>query len=131
MVIIFFEREFPGLNEHIKELARNRYKGGKLKKQETEWVKYTCQRLKIPPILHYPVECRFTWYLRNKKKDLDNIVFAKKYILDGLVEARVLKGDGQKYINFISDVKFVIGKNIPNEYGVEVVITPYLTRHKK
>lgn len=39
------------------------------------------------------------------------------------VEAGVLKGDGQKYINFISDVKFTIGKKIPDEYGVEVEIT--------
>lgn len=123
MITIFFEREFPGLNEHIAEERKNRFKGGKLKKQETEWVKYTSQSLKIPPILHYPVQVRFSWYIRNKKKDLDNIIFAKKYILDGLVEAGVLKGDSQKYINFISDVKFTIGKKIPHEYGVEVVIT--------
>lgn len=122
MITIFFEREFPGLNEHIKELSRNRYKGGSMKKTETEWVKYTCQSLKIPPILHYPVQVRFSWYIRNKKKDLDNITFAKKYILDGMVEAGVLKGDGQKYINFISDIKFVIGKKIPDEYGVLVEI---------
>lgn len=122
-ITIFFEREFPGLNEHIKELNRNRYKGAGMKKTETDWVMYTAKRLKIPPILHYPVQCRFTWYIRNKKKDLDNIIFAKKYILDGLVKAGVLKGDGQKYINFISDVKFVIGKKIPDEYGVEVEIT--------
>lgn len=123
VITIFFEHEFPGLNEHIKELSRNRYKGGSMKKTETDWVKYTCQSLKIPPILNYPVQVRFSWYIRNKKKDLDNITFAKKYILDGMVEAGVLKGDGQKYINFISDVKFVIGKKIPDEYGVEVNIT--------
>lgn len=121
-ITIFFEHEFPGLNEHIAEERKNRFTGGKLKKQETEWVKYTCQRLKIPPILDYPVQVRFSWYIPNKKKDLDNIVFAKKYILDGLVAAGVLQGDGQKHVNFISDVKFVIGKNIPNEYGVEVEI---------
>lgn len=122
VITIFFEHEFPGLNEHIKELSRNRYKGGSMKKTETDWVKYTCQRLKIPPISNYPVQVRFSWYIRNKKKDLDNICFAKKYLLDGLVEAGVLKGDGQKYINFISDVKFVIGKKIPDAYGVEVEI---------
>lgn len=40
------------------------------------------------------------------------------------VEAGVLKGDSQKYVNFISDVRFVIGKKIPDEYGVLVEIKP-------
>lgn len=46
----------------------------------------------------------FTWYKPNNRQDHDNIGFAKKYILDGLIVAGSIKGDSPKYIgNFVDN----------------------------
>ena len=64
---------------------------------------------------------RFTWYEKNKRRDPDNISAAgKKPILDGLVEAGVLKDDGWSVIQGLED-RFIIDKVWPR---VEVTITP-------
>lgn len=39
---------------------------------------------------HQPLQ----WFCRNKRKDMDNISFAKKFILDGMQEVGYLKNDG-------------------------------------
>ena len=61
---------------------------------------------------------RFTWHVKDKRTDADNIVFAKKFILDGFVKAGIIEDDSMKYIiGFIDDI--VIDKN---EYvEIEVV----------
>ena len=48
----------------------------------------------------YDIE--FHWFMKNLRKDPDNISFAQKFILDGLVKANVLKSDTCKYINSLS-----------------------------
>jgi hypothetical protein len=61
----------------------------------------------------------FHWYCKNKKKDKDNISFAKKFILDGLVQAGVLPNDGWNDIEGFKD-EFYIDKQDPR---IEVEIT--------
>ena len=50
-----------------------------------------------------PVKINFTWVEENKKRDLDNICFAKKFILDALVKANVLQDDKQNYVVGFTD----------------------------
>jgi len=48
---------------------------------------------------------RFTWVERSRRRDMDNISSAgRKFILDGLVSARRLSGDGWKYVIGWEDV---------------------------
>lgn len=42
-------------------------------------------------------------YSYNEKRDLDNICFAKKFILDALVKARVLENDNKSHIHGFID----------------------------
>lgn len=44
-----------------------------------------------------------TWYEKNKRRDPDNVAFAKKFILDSLVESGVLARDSQKYVSAFVD----------------------------
>ena len=53
----------------------------------------------------------FRWLCKNKKKDKDNIAFAKKFILDGLVEAGVIKNDGWDDIEGFQDEFEIDAKN--------------------
>lgn len=40
----------------------------------------------------------FAWHERERRRDPDNIASAKKFVLDGLVAAKVLPGDGWDYV---------------------------------
>lgn len=46
---------------------------------------------------------RVTWYEANRRRDLDNVAFGKKFIQDGLVKAGILENDSAAYIAGFSD----------------------------
>ncbi len=58
------------------------------------------------------VKLAFTWYEPNRKRDMDNICFAKKFILDALVRNDVIKTDGWQGVAGFYD-EFDISKNNP------------------
>ena len=60
----------------------------------------------------------FRWFCKNRKKDSDNIVVGKKFILDGLVEAGVLKNDGWKQVAGFKD-EFEVDRDNPR---IEIII---------
>lgn len=60
----------------------------------------------------------FIWYEQTKKRDKDNVAFAKKFILDGLVQAKKLINDNNQWVMGFSD-GFVYGK------GQKVVVEIY------
>ena len=53
-----------------------------------------------------PVRMAFRWYEPNKKRDLDNISFAKKFILDALVANGIIKTDGWNGVTGFTDEFF-------------------------
>ena len=56
-------------------------------------------------------ELEITYYMENRKKDPDNILSSKKFILDGLVQAGVLENDGWKQIKGFDESWEVDKKN--------------------
>lgn len=56
-----------------------------------------------------PVKIHFHWIEGNKKRDLDNICFAKKFILDAMVKYGKLKDDNRKCVTAFTDT-FEYGK---------------------
>lgn len=98
-------RRLPSLNDYIHTINRNRYAGNKFKQDiqdEICWeIKSQLKNLKIdkPVILH------ITWIEENKRRDIDNVYSAAKYIQDALVKMQVIKNDNAKYI---TDVKHQI-----------------------
>ena len=99
----------PTLNEYIRAERGNRFAAANLKKQTQEHIKLVLWAQARR--LHYdrPVDLRFVWTVKNKRKDKDNIAFAKKFVLDALVEMEVLNDDGWDDINTITD-EFRIGE---------------------
>jgi len=98
---IVLEGEFPNLNQEISHAKSHFAIYAKYKKEWTWMVELQCRTL--PPIKEYPVSITFTWVTKNKRKDPDNVAFAKKYILDGLVHAGILENDSRKFIHSIQD----------------------------
>lgn len=94
--------ELAKLNEHDNSNRSNRFGGAALKKRMTALVSDQCGPLS--PITR-PVIIGFDWYF-SSRHDFDNIAFAKKYILDGMVHAEKLPNDNQKWVHGFSGDSF-------------------------
>jgi len=111
MVKIIIPGELTDLNEYIRQERGNKYVAAKTKLRETDYVALIANNHKVEPVIGR-VKVHFTWFCKNMMKDPDNIAFAKKYILDGLVVAGILQGDGWKHIGGFSD-GFEVDKENP------------------
>ena len=92
--------KLPSCNQYINECRRNRYAGAKMKKEIQEQIGIYIKQI---PKIDKPVKINFTWVEDNKKRDLDGICFAKKFILDALVQAGVLADDNRKIVTNFTD----------------------------
>lgn len=102
-----------GLNDYVKACRTNKYVGAKLKQEQEQIISiHVYEQLKGWETTK-PVFLHFTWYEPNCKRDLDNISFAKKFILDTLVKCGVIKNDGWKYVVGFTD-EFVVDSKFPH-----------------
>lgn len=85
----------PSLNQYINECRKNKYAGANMKKTVDSDIAYYINQL---PKYDRPVKIHFIWVEENKKRDLDNVCFAKKFILDSMVKAGKLKDDNRNYV---------------------------------
>ena len=98
MIKIELDYDFENLNEMIRLSRGNRYGANNQKKAEMMYVRMAT--LKVPKITEYPIKIDVIWHVKNKAFDLDNKII--KNILDGLVNARILKNDNFNCINEIN-----------------------------
>lgn len=87
----------PSLNDYIRICNRNRFEGNNFKKGVEKDIIWAIKRAKTPAI-EKPVRIKYTWIEKNRKRDTDNVSSAKKYILDALQKAKILKNDSPKYV---------------------------------
>lgn len=87
--------KFPTLNQVIGDTKRHwsQYAGKK-----NQYTNLVAQQVAHLHPMAGPVRLVFTWYWPNRRSDPDNIAYAQKYVLDGLVQARVIPGDGWNVI---------------------------------
>ena len=115
-----------GLNEYTKANRSNRFKGSKMKADNEAIVTQAIRRFKLKKIKNYPIHLKITWYEKDKRRDVDNITFATKFIQDALVKQKILIDDSQKYINKLEhDVK--VDKEYPR-IEVELIENGYSRR---
>ena len=115
---LIIQGRLDGLNDYTKACRTNRYAGAKMKQDNESHVTIFI-RNQLRDERFERVSIRFNWYEPNKKRDPDNIAFAKKFILDALVREGVLKNDTQKYIEHFEDYFYINTK----EPRIEVWIT--------
>ena len=96
-----------GLNEVIEANRKNKYAGNEIKKQNEKIVRVYARQQKLNPIDNYPLKVVIHWYEKDRRRDWDNVMSAKKFIFDGLQKAKILKGDSQKYINRIEEYQHI------------------------
>ena len=115
--------ELCDLNTYIQAERGNKHKAAKIKEAETHRcaIEARLARLIEVPEDNYPVMIHYTWYTKDRRKDTDNVSFAKKFINDGLVDAGVIEDDRRKFVELTQDQGFYVDKKNPR---VEVSIYP-------
>lgn len=98
--------KLPSLNEYIRACRSNKYVGAKFKKQIEDDISWFLLKM---PKYDKPIKIHFTWIEGNKRRDLDNVCFAKKFILDTMVKMGKLKDDNRNYVCAFTDT-FEYGK---------------------
>jgi Holliday junction resolvase RusA-like endonuclease len=88
--------KLPNLNTYIAKERTNRYAAAAIKKKETERIFWECKIQHLKPVPKID-EATFTFYHANKKEDFDNCDFGQKFFWDGLVLAKIIVDDSQKY----------------------------------
>ena len=109
--------DFVYLNEYIDRERTNRMIASSIKKKLTNAVMEqalyaNCNRPKRQ------VDMVFSWHVKGKH-DSDNIAFAKKFVLDGMVKAGILENDNPKWVRHLKDYIYHDVKK-PNLDYVEV-----------
>jgi len=117
----FVPGPLPGMNEIVAAAKGNGGRGYMYSKMKAEWNTIVCLHAKAAKLTAAtgPVTVDFYWYEPSARRDRDNVAAAKKFVLDGLVTAGVLPGDGPKVVVGFSD-KFGCDKARP---GVWVTLT--------
>ena len=101
--------ELPTMNQIIAASKKHHMVYANMKKDYTALVQISAASL--PKIERADFE--ITWYCKDKRKDPDNITGGGvKFLLDGLVKARILQNDGWKEIGEIKH-HFEIDKRNP------------------
>jgi Holliday junction resolvase RusA-like endonuclease len=110
---------FPGMNEIVAAAKSGRCKGNGYARQKAVWtdcVASYARSLRVGT-LPSPVSLSCVWVEPDARRDPDNVMAAVKFALDGLVQARVIAGDGRKHIASIRH-EVITGK-VP---GVQIKI---------
>ena len=100
------DMKLPSLNEYINICRKNKYMANKYKSNIEKDISWFLLKM---PKYENPIKINFTWVEGNKKRDLDNICFAKKFILDAMVKYGKLKDDNRKCVTAFTD-NFEYGK---------------------
>jgi Holliday junction resolvase RusA-like endonuclease len=102
--------QLPDLNQTIAASKKHWKYYAAEKRCQTHRVAWLVRAAGLSPITR-PVTIKFNWICKDQRKDKDNVRFAAKYILDGLVLAGVLADDGWSHITGFEDRFGVDAKN--------------------
>ena len=96
----------PGLNELIAAAKGSRGRGAAYARLKRQWTDVVFALAKSQRLPAFPtrVVIEWTWCERDRRRDPDNVAAGgRKLVLDGLVHAGVLRGDGWRYIQSWTD----------------------------
>ena len=99
---------FTELNKYISAERGNKYAAAIIKEDETNVARLAFKDEK--PAQGLPLELKFIWYCKDQRRNPDNIAFAKKFIIDGMVAAGFIQNDGWKQIASLRD-EFHVAEN--------------------
>lgn len=88
------------LNDYVdKNRANKQYGNASKQKSERDIMPF----LRKLPKIKKPVKIKIIWVENDKRRDPDNIAFAKKFILDALVKTKKLPNDNHEWVKGFQD----------------------------
>ncbi len=100
MIRVEINEKLPSCNEYIKLCRTNKYAAAKMKVEIEQLI--GCYILDLPRY-DKPIKIHFHWIEGTKKRDWDNVCFAKKFILDSMVKYKKLSDDNRKIVTAFTD----------------------------
>lgn len=95
-------KRLPSLNDYVDVCRFNKYQAASFKRNVDNLICYEI-RSQLNIQIEKPVIVHLHFVEENKKRDVDNVYSASKYILDALVKMKVLKNDNPKHV---VDIKY-------------------------
>ena len=121
-VTVFVPGPLPGQNEIIAAAKVRFARGGKYSEMKKTWTQRVANYFLVAKCPKFNrVSIILEWIEAHNRRDPDNVMSGKKFILDGMVKAGVIPNDTRKYISKITH-KF--GDNEKLRPGVFVTVEP-------
>ena len=95
------EQRLPSLNDYVDVCRFNKYQAASFKRNIDSLISYEILSQLKGLNVNKQVYVHIKFIEENKKRDIDNIYSASKYILDALVKMKVLKNDSPRYVKDI------------------------------
>ena len=119
MITLIIYGTLPSLNNYTLACRSHYIVGAKMKEDAEKIISASILQQLKDVRFDGTVKLNFRWYEPNKKRDLDNICFAKKFILDALVKNGTIKADGWKGVAGFTDDFFVDKENPRIEVDID------------
>lgn len=111
-----YNGRLPSLNEYISKLNGNRYMANYFKQAVERDLVWTIKASPMKPI-DKPCIVYVVYHEPDRRRDVDNIYSANKFILDALRKAGIIKNDSQKYVKDVIDTYITDGQSM-----VEIIV---------
>lgn len=101
---LLIEAQLPSLNQYQNACRSHWSKGAEFKKSIEELIGWSIRQALTKKTLRRvekPCEIFIEWHEATKRRDVDNIQSAQKFILDALQHHGIIKNDSRKYIKQI------------------------------
>lgn len=105
-VVIEIPYFFPSFNEYLNECRKNKFAGANMKRRIESDIAWFIDAM---PAYQKPIKIHFHWIEKNWKRDLDNLAFNKKFILDCMVSEGKITNDNRHHVTAFKDT-FETGK---------------------
>jgi Holliday junction resolvase RusA-like endonuclease len=112
------DMKLPSLNDYINVCRRNKFQAAKYKADIEEKIGLFLTNM---PKYNNPIKIHFHWVEGSKRRDLDNVCFAKKFILDAMQKYGKLENDNRKHVTAFTD-SFEYGKETKVILEIEEIV---------
>lgn len=98
------DAQLPSLNEYTRACRSHWSKGAEFKSSVESLIGWSIRRAintgQLRPIDN-PCEVHIYWHEATRRRDVDNIQSAQKFILDALQHFKIIKNDSRRYVKQI------------------------------
>lgn len=98
------DAKMPSMNEYVRSCRADKYSGAEFKRSIEALIGYNIKRGistgTLKPI-EEPCEIHIYWHESTRRRDVDNIQSAQKFILDALQHYKIIKNDSRRYVRQI------------------------------